>query len=104
MLTENRGVKLWLGDLDEIHAGTEYQLDDGTTGVMRVFKPESHLRITWQPSTWPKASTIQVRVLPKDSRCVIVFHQENMPDAATRKERLEFYKKALDEIEKLITK
>lgn len=96
-------LKIWLGELDSLDNGEKYQLADGTTGEVRVFKADSHLRLTWRPKSWAKASTIQVRVITNGAKSVISFHQENLPNAEARKKRLAFFNNALDELENLIS-
>jgi uncharacterized protein YndB with AHSA1/START domain len=104
LLTSSRGRSIWLGSTPDMEntKGTTYRLSDGTTGEMRVFTPNSHLRITWFPKGWPRASTIQVRVVPKGERCVIVFHQEHLPGPEERELRRAHFKASLDELEQII--
>jgi uncharacterized protein YndB with AHSA1/START domain len=67
LLTSKKGVNIWLGETSKLDfsKGTRYQLADGSVGQVRVYSHNSHLRITWQPQGWQRASTIQVRVIPK---------------------------------------
>ena len=69
---------------------------------MRVYKPNSHLRLTWHPAGWPRPSTIQVRVIPSGEKTVISFHQEHMPGPEAREIRRTFFKNALDALGELI--
>ena len=64
------GTALWLGEIPNLilEEGARYRQADGSVGEVRVFKPGSHVRITWHPPGWPRPSTIQVRVLPKGER------------------------------------
>jgi len=105
LLTSKKGVNIWLGETSKLDfsKGTRYQLADGSVGEVRVYSHNSHLRITWQPQGWQRASTIQVRVIPKeDNRTVIAFHQEHLPGAKEREERRAHYTSALDELERII--
>lgn len=100
-LTSTEGLGIWLGrsaDLN-LEEGAAYQLADGTAGELRVVAPESHLRLTWQPVDWPRASTLQVRVVPKGERTVIAFHQEHLPNSRSREERRRFFHAVLDQLE-----
>ncbi|MFQ5855118.1 MAG: SRPBCC domain-containing protein [Anaerolineae bacterium] len=76
LLTSARGLRIWLDPVSEMDftRGATYRLEDGTVGEVRVFVPNSHLRITWQPAGWGRASTIQLRVIPKGDKTVIAFH------------------------------
>ncbi len=100
-LTSERGLRLWLGKSPgiELRAGNAYRLPDGTGGEVRVFKPRSHIRLTWRPPGWERHSTVQLRVIPKGERCVVAFHQEHLPDGAARETRRAYYLKVLEQLE-----
>lgn len=104
-LTSPEWVRTWLGGDPgvELAKGAEYSLADGSRGEIRVCKPGSHLRLTWWPEGWPRASTVQVRVLPATGeRTVFSFHQEHLPGPAEREERRAFYAGVLDALEAMI--
>ena len=100
MLTSAAGVRVWLGDAPELEftRGARYQLPVGTTGEVRVFSPNSHLRLTWQPPGWARPSTIQLRTIPKGEKTVVAFHQEHMPGTKEREERRAYYLAVLDKL------
>lgn len=100
LLFSDEGLKAWLGDPVTITfaKGEPYQLKDGTTGEIRVFKPLSHIRLTFDPPGAVRPSTIQVRVLANDSHCTIAFHQEHLSSAAERGQRRRFFQHALDRL------
>lgn len=103
-LLSHAGLAAWLGEgarLDLV-SGARYALPDGTTGMVRVFKPGSHLRLTWQLPVWARSSTIQVRVLPAKSGCVVAFHQEHLPDANARELRLAHFHAVLEQLEAIL--
>lgn len=104
LLFSPEGLALWLGNGAALpwppDKGAQYRLPDGAQGEIRVFKPLSHIRITWQPEGWARASTIQVRVMPANGdRAVIAFHQEHLPDGAAREARRAHFSAALDALE-----
>ncbi|MGD9489832.1 MAG: SRPBCC domain-containing protein [Calditrichaceae bacterium] len=103
-LISEKGLAAWLGSGVPINAvvGERYRLPDGTTGEFRVIKANSHLRMTWQPPGWEKASTIQVRVLPAKNKTTISFHQENLPGPRERELRKTFFMEVLDEFRKSV--
>lgn len=105
LLFSEEGLKAWLGDAVNITfaKGKPYQLKDGTTGEIRVYKPLSHIRLTFDPPGANHPSTIQVRVLPNDGRCTIAFHQEHLSSAAERGQRRWFFQHALDQLMELAT-
>jgi len=99
-LISEEGVACWLGQGAALNfeKGETYELTDGTTGEIRVFKPHSHLRVTFQPPGRERASTIQIRVIPKGEKTTFAFHEEHLPDEAARNQRREFYQSVIDEI------
>jgi uncharacterized protein YndB with AHSA1/START domain len=106
LLISPEGVRAWLGGAaPRWEKGEKYALKDGSGGEVRVFKPGSHLRMTWQPEGWPRTSTIQVRVMPKgEGKSVISFHQEHLPGAAEREDRRRFFDAALDALQQQVKK
>lgn len=97
-LISREGLELWLGSGPELELaeGVTYRLADGTSGEVRVLKPGSHLRLTWQPPGWPRASTIQVRVIQSGEKTVVAFHQEHLPGSKAREDRRVFFRGVLD--------
>lgn len=97
-LTAPDGLAAWLGDdvgltLEE---GADYGADDGPSGQVRVVVPGDRVRLTWQPGTWPRPSTLQVRVRAKGSdRTTVGFHHEHLPDEAARDAMRAHWKTAL---------
>jgi uncharacterized protein YndB with AHSA1/START domain len=104
LLTSEKGLSLWLGKTGELELkkGAQYRLEDGTHGEVKVCEPLSHLRLTWHQSGWQRASTIQVRVIPRDERTVIAFHQEHLPGLLEREERRTFFLGVLDKLAGMI--
>lgn len=100
LVTSPDGVRAWLGDARGLawEKGASYTAEDGAAGEVRVVKEASHLRITRRPPEWPRASTIQVRVIPTASGTTISFHEEHLPGAAEREARRGHYDAVLDEL------
>jgi uncharacterized protein YndB with AHSA1/START domain len=96
-------VRAWLGGGAgvEWEPGRTYALADGAAGEVRVVSPGSHLRLTWRPAGWERASLIQVRVLPAARGATLSFHQEHLPDAAARERRREHFAAAQDALARL---
>jgi activator of HSP90 ATPase len=99
------GLNIWLGPTAgiEFEPKRTYRLGDGAIGEVRVFKPGSHARLTWQPGNYPRSSTIQVRIIKREDKTTIAFHQERLPSSDERSLRRDHFKKAIDEIERLLT-
>lgn len=101
LVASEAGLKLWLGE------GTKINLQPGqkfcTTmgeGEIRIVKPLQQLRLAWKKEGWDKASTIQVRIIPKDNtKTTISFHQENLSDQNVREEMQQYWKRILNQIE-----
>ena len=93
LIISPEAVRIWQGDSPNpsFVKGAVYFLPDGTAGQVRVFKPGSYLRITWQPRHWDKPSTLQIRIFPNGYKTVFAFHQENLPGPEARQQRLIFF-------------
>ncbi len=104
LLTSLEGLQLWLGDVDPLRfeEGEMYQTSDGTTGRIRVVNPGGHLRVTWQPPTWPRPSTIQIRLIPNKSKTVISFHQEHLHSAKEREQMQERWQHVLNKLRQIL--
>ena len=97
-LTSPEGVRAWLGEGDlSWDKRAPYRLADGSGGEVRVFEAGHHLRLTWQPPDWPRASTIQLRVIPAaGGKTTVAFHQEHLPGPDEREARRQHFAAALD--------
>lgn len=104
LLTSPAVVDRWLGAGAAVQweKGTRYTTADGTTGEIRVAKPGSHLRLTWQPPGWVKPSTVQVRVISNGEKTVISFHQEHLAGPAERMLMQQRWQAVLDYLETVI--
>ncbi len=96
------GMAVWLGGAIELAAGAPYALDDGTRGQVRVYKPWSHIRLTWQPPGWARPSTVQVRVGAASGGTTLSFHQENLADGAARAAMKTRWAGVIEQLSKLL--
>lgn len=78
LLLSPEGMDEWLGGPATLEEGAAYTLANGTSGEIRVYKPWSHVRLTWQPEGWARPSTLQVRVIPAKTGTTLSFHQEQL--------------------------
>ncbi len=86
-LFSKNGVNIWLGKLkSELEIKKEYETENGTKGLVRVFKPNSHIRLNWKPKNWGNMSTIQIRVIGNQEKTTIAIHQEKLLNSEQRAE------------------
>jgi uncharacterized protein YndB with AHSA1/START domain len=104
LVTSPAGLKIWLGEapLFRLETGQPYQTLDGTQGEVRVVRTGDYFRLTWQPPEWQRASTIQVRLLPKGGKTVISFHQEQLAGEPQREQMRLRWQQALEELYALV--
>jgi uncharacterized protein YndB with AHSA1/START domain len=101
LLTSPRGTELWLGAGLTWPAakGDTYELDDGTVGEVRSFRPLDRLRLTWQPPDWDHESTVQIAIADRGDKTRITFHQERLADADERERQRAHWSAAMDRVE-----
>ncbi len=106
LLVSEEGINTWLGigKPIEMKKGVKYLLQNGTRGEIRVIMPLSHFRITRHPVdvSYTRASTIQVRVLEKDERTILVFHEEHLPNQKEREKRWTYFHRVMEKITELL--
>ena len=102
-LFSDKGLNTWLGKLTtEFELKKEFQTKDGVIGFVRIFKPNSHIRLNWKRKEWENLSTVQIRVIGNKNKVTISFHQEKLYDSIQRDEMKEYWNKIIDEISKEI--
>ena len=98
MFSKN-GLNTWLGELkEELKVKKTYKTKDGIEGLVRVFKPLSHIRINWKKKDWENMSTVQVRVIKKNDKSIISFHQEKLLNAEQRAEMKAYWNEKMKDI------
>ena len=94
-----KGLETWLGKLDnELELKKEFETGNGITGVVRVFKPNSHIRLNWKLKDWPNMSTVQLRVIKKQEKTTISIHQEKLLNAEQRSKMKDYWIKIIEKI------
>jgi uncharacterized protein YndB with AHSA1/START domain len=85
-ITSKEGIRIWLGeiksgnfDLDQI-----FKTKDGIEGKLTVFKPFSHVRLSWKKPGWNNISTLQLRTIKAKNGVTLSFHQEKLLDGGQR--------------------
>lgn len=101
-MLSKEGIEVWLGSGPDFQfqAGEEYLLDDGTTGRVRIFKINSHWRISRKPNDpqYNRPSVVQIRILDSGDKSVLAFHEEHLPSNNERQKRKTFYLRIIERI------
>lgn len=91
-LFSESGLKIWLGNLkNELEIKKEYETENGISGLVRVFKAYSHIRLNWKLKKWENMSTVQIRVIGNSKRATIAIHQEKLLGSEQRSEMKEYW-------------
>ncbi|MEX2542403.1 MAG: SRPBCC domain-containing protein [Trueperaceae bacterium] len=103
LLLAGPGRDAWLGASESfrLEPGEHYETADGTRGEVRTVRPGRRVRLTWQPKTWSRPSTLQLDLTDKGERCTVGFHHERLADAATRQAMREHWRDVLDTLRTL---
>ncbi|WP_154734502.1 SRPBCC domain-containing protein [Conexibacter sp. W3-3-2] len=94
-LASAEGTAIWLGGPVALEPGP-YALADGREGEIRVVRPGSHVRLTWQAAPGDPDTTLQLRVLPARTGTTVAVHQERLADAEQRAQMLAHWEGVLD--------
>jgi len=98
-LFSEQGLKIWLGKLkNELEIKKEYETENGTKGLVRVFKPNSHIRLNWKPKNWENMSTIQIRVIGHQEKTTVSIHQEKLLNSEQRAEMKKYWTEIIEKI------
>lgn len=104
-LFSQRGLKIWLGELEtEFELKKEFSTVNGVRGFVRVFEPNSHIRVNWQKKDWTNVSTVQLRVIKNKEKTTISFHQEKLLDSKQREEARKYWTDILAQITNELSK
>lgn len=106
LITAEEGLNAWLGGGGHIilEPGHPYRTMAGM-GEIRIVKPLLQLRLTWQKEGWQRPSTVQIRILSKESnKTTISFHQEHLANQQIREEMKRHWESVLESLEGSIQK
>ena len=91
LFSEN-GLKIWLGELkNELELKKNFETENRIIGLLRVFKPNSHIRLNWKPKNWENMSTVQIRLIGNENKTTIAIHQEKLLNTEQRYEMKEYW-------------
>ncbi|WP_223637166.1 hypothetical protein [Corallococcus sp. EGB] len=94
---EATGLVRWLGACSQaLTEGAQAELADGTRVQVVRQVPPKQLRLRLERDEWPRARTVQLRVLPSVHGVTVALHAEGLPDAGVREELLSRWTRALE--------
>ena len=104
-LFSEEGLKIWLGKINsnQFDRNETDKTKEGVEGKVNVFKPNSHIRLTWKPKNWTNTSTLQIRVIEAKGKTTISIHQEKLIDSNQREEMKKYWDKVTETLTKKIT-
>lgn len=99
-LFSDKGIQIWLGKLvsGKLEINNEFVTTNGISGTVKVFKPGSHIRLTWKKKDWNNISTLQIRTISLLDKTTISFHQERLLNYLQRIEMKDFWTNILKEL------
>ncbi len=100
------GLSIWLGkmSLENFELGKPFKTEEEIEGKLSVFKPNSHIRLTWKPKHWTNTSALQIRVIPSKVKTTISFHQDKLLNSRQRDEMKKYWDEVIVKIENEILK
>jgi hypothetical protein len=100
IIFSDNGLRIWLGELSsgDFSIGQNYQTKEGITGEIKVFKPYSHIRLTWKKKEWHNISMLQIRIITSKNGATISFHQEKLLDSMQRTEMKKHWEMILSKL------
>lgn len=103
LLFSAKGLQAWLGKTGQaLEAGLEYKTTDGTEGKVRVWKPYSHIRLSWKPKGWANNTLLQIRTIDAKGKCTVSFHHEKLDSAQQRADMKLHWEQAMERIAQLL--
>lgn len=98
LVMSDDAIRDWLGDIGDVKlaVGTQYGAADGTTGEIRVIKPNDRVRLTRQTDDG-SPSTLQIALTPVgENKTALRFHHERMRSATEREQMRQHWRAVLD--------
>ena len=68
--------------------------------ILEIFKPYSHIRLSWKRELWKNNYTVQVRLIRTGEKTTLIFHHEKLIDAKQRLEMKVYWNKKMNDIER----
>lgn len=105
VLVSDSGRERWLGPGAALptEPRTAYRTSNRTTGEVRSYDPGRLIRLTWQPSDWDTASTLQIRLIAAPNGTTLSIHQERLDSAERRTAMRSHWSEVIDRLEAILT-
>lgn len=99
-LFSKKGLVIWLGtwELDKWETGITFTTNNGIKGIVRVFSPYSHIRLSWQPADWDYATILQLRLVATGDNTILLIHQDKLNDQAQLTKMERYWTNVLEEL------
>lgn len=93
------GVGLWLGETTlPREKKAAYETRDGVSGTIISYTENQRVRLSWHPSDWPHATTLQLTVKEAATGTTIAIHHEQLADRDERRMMLGHWKNVVDDL------
>ena len=104
LLSSRRGIACWLGKTSRfsLTEGKTFRTETGIQGEIRVVKPGTRVRLTWQQPGMQRPATLQITLVaagPENTS--IRIHLEHLPSQKSREEMKAHWRAVLDELNQL---
>lgn len=108
-IVSSKGIKLWLGDIDNLNLenGYKYKTKDGIEGEVRTIKKQERIRLTWKKREWDKPSTLQLTLsCPRNTqdKTNLRFHQEKLTSKEQREQMRKHWQGVLEKLAKITSR
>ena len=99
LLFSKKELHKWLGEINgELRQKETYYTRNGQLGLVRVLKPQSHIRLDWKLPHWQNHAILQIRTITTDAGATMAVHVERMVNAEQRIEVQQFWQNILSGI------
>ena len=104
LLSSRRGIACWLGKTSRfsLTEGKKFRTENCIQGEIRVVKPGTRVRLTWQQPGMQRPATLQITLVaagPEKTSTRI--HLEHLPSQKYREEMKSHWRAVLDELNQL---
>jgi uncharacterized protein YndB with AHSA1/START domain len=99
-LLSKPGLEIWLGEIDPsaLVLNEPFTVPGEAKCMITVLKPNSHLRMKWQPLICENFTTLQLRVIPAGDGCTISMHTEQLDNEHHREKMKTHWTKVLNQL------